>query len=77
MVDVQEWIADVLMCSPETLPPELTPLSEVDGWDSLRHVALILGLERELNEKLSGDQIKAIVTVGDVAGILRRRIVDA
>jgi acyl carrier protein len=76
MVDhVQEWIADVLMCPTESLPPDHTPLSEIEGWDSLRHVSLILGLERELNEKLSGEQIKCIVTVGDVAGILRRKVV--
>lgn len=76
MAELQEWIADVLMCAPELLPPERTPLGEIEGWDSLRHVGLILGLERELNEKLTAEQIKGIVTVGDVAGLLRRKVVD-
>ena len=76
MPELLEWMADVLMCPIESLPPEATPLSEVEGWDSLKHVSLILGLERELNEKLTGDQIKKIVTVGDVVGILRRKVVD-
>jgi acyl carrier protein len=64
------------MCLPESLPAARTPLSEIEGWDSLRHVSLILGLERELNAKLTGEQIKAIVTIGDVAGLLRRKVVD-
>jgi acyl carrier protein len=76
MYDVQEWIADLLKCTPESLPAENAPLSEIDGWDSLRHLGLILGLEREINEKLTADQIKSIITLGDVAGILRRKVVD-
>ena len=77
MREVQEWIADVLMCAPESLPAECTRLSEIEGWDSLRHVSLIVGLERKLNEKLTAEQIKGIVTLGDVAGILRQKVIDA
>lgn len=77
MRDVQEWLADMLMCAPEDLPPEYTPLAAVEGWDSLRHVSLILGLERKLNEKLTAEQIKGIVTVGHVSDILRQKVVDA
>ncbi|MGP0074387.1 MAG: acyl carrier protein [Bryobacteraceae bacterium] len=76
MQEVQKWMADVLMCPPETLPPEQTPLSEIEGWDSLRHVGLILGLEKKLNEKLTADQIRGIVTVGDVVVILRQKGAD-
>lgn len=76
MREVQEWIADVLMCAPEDLPPAHTPLAEVDGWDSLRHVSLILGLEKRLNQKLTADQIRNIVTVGDVTDLLGQNVVD-
>lgn len=76
MFDVRDWIADALMCSPEWLPSEGTPLREVEGWDSLRHVSLILGLERALEQKLTGEQIRAIVTVGDVAEILKQKVVN-
>ena len=77
MREVQEWIGDVLMCAPESLPPEHTPLSDIEGWDSLRHVSLILGLERKLNDKLTAEQIQGIVTLGDVASILRQKVVHA
>lgn len=77
MHNVQEWIADVLMCTPESLPPEHTLLTEIEGWDSLRHVSLILGLERALNEKLTAEKIQGIITLGDVAGILGQKATDA
>jgi len=77
MLETQKWIADWLMCSEEELPPENTPLREIEGWDSLRHLGLVLGLERELNEKLSAERIRGIVTLGDVAGILREKFADA
>jgi acyl carrier protein len=77
MHEVKEWIAYTLMCTLESLPPEDTPLSAIEGWDSLRHVSLILGLERRLNENLTAEQIQGIVTVGDVAGILGQKFPDA
>ena len=69
----RDWIAEVLMCAPEGLPAEATPLAEIDGWDSLRHVGLILGLEKKLNRKLTADQIQGITTLGDVVTILEQK----
>ena len=77
MQNAQKWIAEILMCSPESLPSEHTPLLEIEGWDSLKHVSLVVGLERELNAKLSAEQIRGIATLGDVAGILRQKAADA
>ena len=77
MHEAQQLIADVLMCPAESLPPENTPLAALEGWDSLRHVGLILGLERRLDGKLSAEQIQAIVTLGDVARVLGQKGVDA
>jgi acyl carrier protein len=76
MSNVQEWMADMLMCTPETLPPAHTRLNEIEGWDSLRHVSLILGLERALNQKLTAEQIQGMTTLGDVAGMLGQKVVD-
>jgi acyl carrier protein len=77
MCDPQEWLADVLMCAPESLPAEHTPLNQIEGWDSLKHVSLILSLERTLNQKLSADQIRSIVTIRDLASVLERSAADA
>jgi len=77
MPEVHEWLADVLMCEPESLPPEHTPLSQIEGWDSLKHVSLVLSLESTLHQKLTAEQIRAMVTISDVAGVLRQRAADA
>jgi acyl carrier protein len=77
MQNVQKWIAEILMCTPESLPSEHTPLHEIEGWDSLKHVSLVVGLERRLNARLTAEQIRGIVTLGDVAGILRHNVADA
>ena len=69
-------MADMFMCTPETLPPAQTRLNEIEGWDSLRHVSLILGLERALNQKLTAEQIQGMVTLGDVTGMLSQKVVD-
>ena len=77
MRKVQEWIAEILMCAPESLPPEHTPLQEIEGWDSLKHVSLVVGLERKLGTKLTAAQIRGIVTLGDVADVLKQEVADA
>ena len=73
----QELIASVLMCESADLPPESTPLRAIKGWDSLKHVLLIVGLERELKAQLTAEQIQRIITVSDVANLIRRKGNDA
>jgi acyl carrier protein len=41
-------MAGILMCEPGTLAPESTPPRDIKGWDSLKHVLLVVGLEKHL-----------------------------
>jgi acyl carrier protein len=77
MHEFQELMAGILMCAPEDLPPEPTPLREIEGWDSLKHVQLIVRLEGMLDGKLTAEEIQGIVTLGDVARVLRLKGVNA
>ena len=77
MGELEELMAGVLMCDPGTLPPESTPLRDIKGWDSLKHVLLIVGLEKHLNAQLTAEEIQGIVTLADVACVLRQKGVDA
>ena len=77
MREFLELMADVLVCDPESLPPEYTPLRNIEGWDSLRHVLLVVGLENKLNMKLTAEEIQEIVTLADVARVLRGKGIDA
>jgi Phosphopantetheine attachment site. len=77
MRELEELMASILMCDAGDLPPESTPLRDIKGWDSLKHVLLVVGLEKHLNAQLSAEQIKGIVTLADVACVLRRKGIDA
>ena len=75
MSDSGQMIAEIMNCGPEELPPESTPLRNIEGWDSLKHVLLIVGLENRLNTKLTAAEIQGIVTIADVARIAREKAV--
>ena len=75
MKRLQEVLAGVLMCDVESLPPS-TPLTEVEGWDSLKHVMLVVGLETNFGVSLSADEIKSMVTLADVGRILKEKGAD-
>ena len=76
MRELDELMASILMCDLGDLPPESTPLRDIKGWDSLKHVLLVVGLEKRLNTQLSAEQIKGIVTLADVARVLRQKGID-
>jgi len=75
MKRLNELLGEVLQCDGESLPPS-TPLSDVDGWDSLMHVMLVVGLERNFSVELSAEEIKSMVMVGDVSRVLKEKGVD-
>lgn len=77
MQPLHDKTAELLGCDAGALPAEATALRDLDGWDSLKHVMLVLGLEREAGKKLSADEIKSVVTVGDVCRVLRENGVCA
>ena len=77
MHELQELIAGILMCEPEDLPPESTALRDLEGWDSLKHVLLVVQMESKLGEKLTAEEIQGMVTLADVARVLREKGVNA
>jgi len=53
-----------ITCSDNTL------LSEIDGWDSLKGVRLVLRLEEMVGRQLSEDDIERLQSVADVERLL-------
>ena len=47
-----------------------TPLSEIEGWDSLKGVRLMLKVEEELGRELTENELESIHSVGDVSRLL-------
>ena len=48
-----------------------TPLSQIEGWDSLRGVKLILRIEEIAGTELSESDIETLRTVDDIDRILK------
>ena len=75
MKRLQEVLGGILNTDVEALPPS-TALSEIDGWDSLKHVMLVVGLESNFGISLSADEIKAMASIGDIERILKAKGID-
>jgi acyl carrier protein len=56
---------------------EVTPglsAKDVDGWDSLSHIRLLLAIEKEFKIKFSTVEIGRLQTVGDLEVLISSRI---
>ncbi len=55
---------------------EITPdlsAKDVDGWDSLAHIRLLLTIERAFKIKFSTSEIGKLETVGDLVALIQAR----
>jgi acyl carrier protein len=46
---------------------------DVDGWDSLAHVRLLLTIERKFKIKFSASEVGSLQTIGDLVGLIGRK----
>ncbi len=54
------------------LAPELSA-KDVDGWDSLTHIRLILTVEKAFKVKFSTSEIGKLENVGDLVALIKAR----
>ena len=54
------------------ITPELTA-KDVDGWDSLTHIRLMLTVEKAFKVKFSASEIGKLENVGDLAALIQAR----
>ena len=66
----RELIAEVLRTS-VTIPGDDVLLAQIEGWDSLKGVRLVLRLEEIVGRELSEDDIEKLQSVGDVDRLLK------
>lgn len=52
---------------------ENTLRNEIEEWDSVEHIKLILTVENEFGIRLSTDEVSAIKSVGDFLTVIKRR----
>ena len=53
--------------------PEMTA-NDIDGWDSLSHVNLIVAIETKFNIRFSNKELMTFKNVGDLLGCIRTKI---
>ena len=59
--------------NPNVVVIETLDASQVEEWDSLNHIALIIAIEEEFGLEFSTDEIAQMQKVGDLVDILVRR----
>lgn len=52
--------------------PDLSA-KDVDGWDSISHIRLILTIEKRFNIKFSTSEIGKLENVGELAALVKER----
>ncbi len=56
-----------------TLTPETTA-NDVDGWDSLSHVNLIMAVENRFNIRFNHKEVVGFRNVGDLANCVEKKL---
>jgi acyl carrier protein len=69
---LSEIFQDVFDEDPIVLTPE-TAAKDVDGWDSLNHIRLILTVEKAFKTKFSTSEIGSLENVGDLVKLIKSR----
>lgn len=65
LVELQEIFQDVLDNEDIELTPETTA-DDIEEWDSLAHVQLVVAIEKKFNVKFSSKEIMSWANVGEI-----------
>jgi acyl carrier protein len=68
-----EIFRDVFDDDDIVLSPQLTA-SDIEGWDSLKHVRLVLSIERGFGVKFSASEVGHLKNVGDLANLVSKKV---
>jgi acyl carrier protein len=69
---VENLLSDILQIPASQISENLT-MKEVDAWDSLKHMELIVSLEQSFGIELSFDEIVAMQSVSEIKRVLREK----
>lgn len=72
---VEGVLAEVLQLPPSEITDDLT-MKDVESWDSLKHMELIVALETALEVQLTFEEIVAMQSVREIKRVLAERSVE-
>jgi len=56
-----------------TVSPETTP-KDIEGWDSLKHVSLVVAVENEFGIAFRSSEVGKFKTAGELAALIERHL---
>lgn len=65
----QAIMADILRCPPGDLQPE-TSAADIEAWDSLTNINIIVSLEKAFDIKFALGEIQELANVGDMVRLI-------
>jgi acyl carrier protein len=77
MPDFDSRIQDVFRTvfeQPDLVLRDEMQAKDVEGWDSLNHVTLIMAIEDEFNIKFTTREVMGFQNVGEMLACLRRKL---
>ena len=72
---VEGVLAEVLQLPPAEISDDLT-MKDVEAWDSLKHMELIVALETAFDVQLTFEEIVAMQSVREIKRVLAERSVE-
>ncbi len=66
---VQRIAADVLQIPLRDVTPQTSP-ENVDQWDSVQHLNLVMALEQELNLEFQPEEIESMTDIGAIIKVV-------
>jgi len=70
--DIQNLVADVLQM-PAAAITEDVAMKDLEAWDSLKHMELVVAVEQNFQIQLTFDEILLMQSVGAIENVLRQR----
>ena len=52
----------------------LTTAADIDGWDSMAHVGLMVAIEARMNVRFKSAELEMLHNVGQLAGVLEYKL---
>jgi acyl carrier protein len=78
--EIMHKLTDVfrdLFDQPDLVLTAATSADDVDEWDSVNHVMLVVQVEREFGVKFHTAEIEELKNVGDLASLIQSKLVAA
>jgi acyl carrier protein len=73
IADLQEIMIDIFDDEELSITPETTA-EDVDDWDSLTHISLIIAIEKKWDIKFTHSEISDLKNVGEFIDLLSKKI---